>query len=265
MPISDRNPSAQVLSVRGRLFLIDCAEGTQQLFRKAKLPFMKIEAVMISHIHGDHVFGIFGLLSTLAMLGRTQDLIIYAPSSFGPMLRFFLSYYGKDITFKVEHRPLDMKEPETILETDYVKVSAFPLNHKIECFGFRFDEIVPERRPDKETYVPSSYAYCSDTAPFPQLSEWVRGVSVLYHEATYTAEFKSKAVERYHSTTVDASRCALEAGVGHLLIGHYSSRIRDIKIFEAECQEIFVNSIAANDGDGFEISSDRLIALPPEL
>ena len=260
MPISDRNPSAQVLSVRGHLFLIDCAEGTQQLFRKAKLSFIKIEAVMISHIHGDHVFGIFGLLSTLAMLGRTQDLVIYAPVSFGPILRFFLSYYGEGISFNIVHRPLDMKEPEVVLETKYLRVSAFPLNHKIECFGFRFDEIVPERRPDKPSYVPVSYAYCSDTAPFPQLPEWVRGVNVLYHEATYTAEYPSKAVERYHSTTADAARCALQAGAGHLLIGHYSSRIRDIKVFEAECQEIFVHSVAANDGDVFEITSNKLIA-----
>lgn len=128
------------------------------------------------------------------------------------------------------------------MKDKYLCVKAFPLNHKIECFGFRFDT-------DKV-----SYAYCSDTAPFPQLAEWVKGATVMYHEATYTSQFADKAAEYYHSTAVDAARCALEAGVGKLLIGHYSSRIRDIALFERESREIFLNSIAANDGDVYEIT-----------
>ena len=259
MPISDRNPSAQVLSVRGRLFLIDCAEGTQRQFRREKLSFARVEAIMISHIHGDHVFGIFGLLSTLAMLGRKNELRIYAPSSFGPILRFFLSYYGEGLTYDIIHCPLEMKGPETIYEDKYLRVSAFPLNHKIECFGFRFDEIPSPQHPDGAAAQTVSYAYCSDTAPFPELAAWVKGVTVLYHEATYTAEYADKAAERFHSTTRDAAACALEAGAGTLLIGHYSSRIRDIAVFERECQEIFLNSIALNDGDVCEIAHKPVV------
>ena len=253
MPISDRNPSAQMLNVHGRLFLIDCAEGTQQQIRKCRLSFLKIEAVFISHIHGDHVFGIFGLLSTMAMYSRTAPLHIYAPNSFAPILKFFLSYYGDEINYEIIHHPLKMKAPETVHISKNVSVSAFPLKHKIECFGFRFDEIVPQRRPQNTPFKAHSYAYCSDTIPFPELSEWVKGVDLLYHEATYPASFADKAGQRFHSTTVDAANCALKAGAGKLIVGHYSSRIRDCEIFQNECRGIFAESYAAQDGDVFEI------------
>ena len=242
MPISDRNPSAQMLNAHGRLFLIDCAEGTQQQIRRNKLSFLKIEAVFISHIHGDHVFGIFGLLSTMAMYGRTAELHIYAPQSFSSILRFYIAYYGDEINYEIIHHPLKMKEPEVVHESKHIKVSAFPLKHKIECFGFRFD------------YGNHSYAYCSDTAPFDSLKEWVKGVDLLYHEATYPVAYADKAAARYHSTTEDAARCALEAGVGRLIIGHYSSRERNTDVYEQECRRIFEESVAAQDGDVFEIA-----------
>ena len=242
VPIADRNPSAQVLNVHGRLFLIDCGEGTQQQFRRFRQSFLKVEAIFISHIHGDHCLGIFGLLSTMSMYGRTEPLRTFALRSFGPILKFYMSYFGEDLSYKAEHVVLDAKEPEEIYRSGDLAVSAFPLNHKIECFGFRFDY--------RERY---SYAYCSDTAPFPELAQWVKGVDILYHEATYTRAFAEKAGPRFHSITDDAARCALEAGARKLVIGHYSSRIRDIAQFESECREIFENTVAANDGDVFEI------------
>ena len=247
MPFSDRNPSAQVLTVQGRLFLIDCGEGTQQQMRRMHLSFLKVEAIFISHIHGDHLFGIFGFLSTMAMYGRTERLTIYAPASFGPILKFFLSYFGEGVEYPIEHVPLKMKEPETIRESRNIRVSAFPLQHKIEAFGFRFDEKLTERQAEK--HAPRSFAYCSDTVPFPELAQWVSGVDVLYHEATYPAALADKAVKHFHSTTTDAAACAKAAGAGRLLVGHVSSRITDFDAYIKECREIFPDTTLLSDGD----------------
>ncbi|MCQ2181638.1 MAG: ribonuclease Z [Bacteroidales bacterium] len=250
MPFSDRNPSAQALSVHGRLFLIDCGEGTQQQFRRMHLSFLKVEAIFLTHIHGDHVFGIFGLLSTMGMYGRTQELHIYAPQSFAGILKFFLAYFGDGINFGIVHHTLNMKEPEVVHVSRCVQVSAFPLRHKIDCYGFRFDEIRTARQLEKAPAV--SYAYCSDTMPFPELSSWVRGVDILYHEATYVKSMSDKAVSRFHSTTTDAAACALAAGAGKLLVGHYSSRISDFEGYLAECREVFPETFALSDGDVFD-------------
>jgi len=254
MPISDRNPSAQMLAVHGRLFLIDCGEGTQQQMRRSHLSFVKVEAIFISHIHGDHLFGLFGLLNSMAMYGRSGVLDVYGPPALGNVLKFYKNYFGTDDMFEIAFHPLTMKAPEIIHESKWITVSAFPLEHKIECFGFRFDEIVTERcKTERPDYLPASYAYCSDTKPFPELKEWVRGVRTLYHEATYTKDMADKAAYRFHSTTEDAARCALEAGAEHLIVGHYSSRINDFESFLAECRAIFPNTDAANDGDTYTI------------
>ena len=253
MPISDRNPSAQMLNVHGRLFLIDCGEGTQQTIRRLHMSFVKIEAIFISHIHGDHVFGIFGLLSTISLYGRTAPIDIYAPPSFGSVLKFFLSYFGEGVAFPINFHPLESKGPEVVYDSKVLSVSAFPLNHKIECYGFRFDEKASPRRPDKAPFKARSYAYCSDTAPFPELAEWVRGVDVLYHEATYIEEYAEKAGLYHHSTAAQAAMCARDAGAGRLILGHYSSRVRDISLFEKEAGKIFQNTVAAGDGDVFDI------------
>jgi len=249
MPISDRNPSAQVLSVHGRLFLIDCGEGTQQQFRRSHLSFLKVEAIFISHIHGDHIYGIFGLLSTMAMYGRVQELHIYGPASLGPIIKFFMSFWGDELQFTPVFHQVTAKQPEIIHQSKSVNVSAFPLKHKIECYGYRFDEIRSERQLEKAPGV--SYAYCSDTMYFPELSQWVKGVNYLYHEATYLNEMADKAQFRYHSTTVQAAQCAKDAEAGTLLVGHYSSRIREFESFLEECKSVFPNSIAARDLDEF--------------
>ena len=290
MPVRGRNQSAQALSVHGRLFLIDCGEGTQYRLVEERIPMMKLDSIFLSHIHGDHVFGIFGLLSTLGMKGRQTPLNIFAPLNFGPILKFFLSYYGEGLAYEIRYTPLKMKEPETILETKSIAVQAFPLNHGIECFGFRFAEKEPpfnvhkeaiERyglslteigtlkrgedvlRPDGSVipaseaaykpFVPRSYAYCSDTAPFPEEAAWLRGTDVLYHEATYLQEYADQAALRHHSTTLQAAKVALESGAGKLLIGHYSSRNMDAGAYEAECRTLFPASFATSDGEVYEI------------
>ena len=247
LPFSDRNPSAQALSVHGRLFLIDCGEGTQQRIRQEHLSFVKIEAIFISHIHGDHCFGLFGLLSTMSLYHRTGDLHIYGPQNLGPILKFYLSYFGQDLGYEIVFEPLS--NGKTIV-LPLLNVTAFQLNHKIDCYGFRFEEIVTPRR---NPWKPRSYAYVSDTAPFPELVEYVKGVDILYHEATYPKGMEDKAEQYYHSTTLQAASCAREAGVGKLIIGHYSSRVKDIATLGEECRDIFPESFTVNDGDIFEI------------
>ena len=290
MPVRGRNQSAQALQVHGRLFLIDCGEGVQYRMVQEGIPLMKLDSLFISHIHGDHVFGVFGLLSTLGMKGRQTPLNIFAPVNFGPILKFFLSYYGDGIGYEIRYTPLKMKEPETVLETKSIRVQAFPLNHGIETFGFRFEEKEPPFNVKKEAigeygltlteigtlkrgedvvradgtrilaaeaaykpFVPRSYAYCSDTAPFPEEARWLQGTTVLYHETTYLQEFADQGAQRHHSTTLQAAAVAREAGVGKLLIGHYSSRNVDPARYQAECRDIFPESYATSDGDTFNI------------
>ena len=254
MPISDRNPSAQMLAVHGRLFLLDCGEGTQQQMRRAHLSFLKVEAIFITHIHGDHLFGLFGLLGTMAMYGRTAPLYIYGPQALGSVLNFYRSFFTDGTEYEIVFTAVDCREPQLIHDSKWVTVSAFPLNHKIECYGYRFDEKLTERRlREHPEATPKSYAYCSDTAPFPQLAEWVRGVDLLYHEATYPQEMADKAAARWHSTAGQAAQCARDAGAGRLVIGHYSSRIKDFDALLQECRDIFPPTTAAQDGDIFEI------------
>lgn len=289
MPVNDRRQSAHVLDVHGRFFLIDCGEGVQNQMVRYKMSFQKVDSIFISHIHGDHVFGLFGFLSTVGMLGRTAPIRIYGPSNLGPIIKFFLSYYGEGLHFDVKFQPLDPKEPEVIYSTKSFEVLAFPLNHKIatcgyifrekrplmnvrkekiEKYGFSIQEIGAIKKgedivrpegviPNSEVaylpYEPRSYAYCSDTATFKSLSEWVKGVDLLYHETTYLKSLPDQALLRHHSTTEQAARCALEAGVGKLVIGHYSSRCRNKSLYEKECMEIFPETYAADDGDVFDI------------
>ena len=253
MPISDRNPSAQALAVHGRLFLLDCGEGTQQQMRRAHLSFMKVEAIFISHIHGDHLFGLFGLLNTMTMYGRTAPLHLYGPQALGSVLNFYKNFFGEWDCFEIRFSPVNCREPQVIHTSKHVTVSAFPLQHKIECYGYRFDEIVTERhRKENPDYHAKSFAYCSDTVPFPEEAGWVRGVDLLYHEVTYPNDMADRAVKHWHSTSGQAAQCAKDAGAGRLVIGHYSSRITDFDALLQECRDIFPDTVAGQDGDVLE-------------
>ena len=289
LPTTERHPSAQVLDVRGRLFMIDCGEGAQMQMRKAGLSFLKIEHICLSHIHGDHIFGLFGLLSTMAMLGRSSQLNIYAPRNFRPVLDFFLATFGEGILFEINYVPLSMDAPELVYENRTTELLAFPLNHRVETFGFIIREKMPQFNVHKEAiarygltlaeigalkrgedvvredmviphseaaylpYEPRSYAYCSDTAPFPELADWIRGVSLLYHESTFPDSMTVMAARTYHSTTLQAAQIAREAGVGRLLVGHYSSRFPDVGFFLEEIRTIFPDADLAHDMDVVEI------------
>lgn len=290
LPTVNRYPSAQVLDVRGRLFLIDCGEGVQIQIRKSRLSILKLDSIFITHLHGDHTFGIFGLLSTMSMLGRKAPLDIYAPAAFGRILKDFMESFGDGMKFEPVHHPVSAKEPVRILETRNIEVMAFPLRHRIETYGYLFREKTPPKNVRKEAieryglslaeiavlkrgedvkrhdgtvisnsetaytpYEPRSFAYCSDTTPFSKLSGWVRGVDLLYHEATFPKECADLARATFHSTTEDAARCALEAGVKKLVVGHYSSRFADVSFYLDEIRNIFPEAVLGREGMKLDI------------
>ena len=288
-PTSSRNPSAQVLDVRGRLFLVDCGEGAQRQFCRQRLSFDRIDAIFISHIHGDHVFGLPGLLSTIGLATSRKSIKVFGPQALGAILKFYLSYYGDQIGIRVDFIPVKTKGPQVIFENKFLTVEAFPLNHRIETYGYLFREKTPQLNVRKDAigryglgiaeicslkngedvvreneiirseevtylpYPPRSYAYCSDTAPFPSLAEWVRCVDILYTEATYMADLEKEAAARFHSTTLQAARLAREAGAKKLVVAHYSSRYRDTAPLLSEIRSVFPNAEAANDGDVYDV------------
>ena len=231
------------------------------------ISFLKIEHICLSHIHGDHLFGLFGLLSTMGMLGRTAELSIYAPKNFHPVLKFFLSYFGEGLLFHINYvrkeaigkYGLSLSEIGALKRGEDVVRPAGPLTHAcIEngfcpCSGTDEPLVIPNSEAAYVPFVPRSYAYCSDTAPFPELPEWVKGVSLLYHESTFPKDMADMAAKTFHSTTVQAARCALEAGAGRLLVGHYSSRFHSVDFFLDELREIFPNTELARDRTSYEI------------
>jgi ribonuclease Z len=290
MPTVDRFPSAHVLNVHERLFLIDCGEGCQLKLRKYGFSFLKIHEIFISHLHGDHIFGLWGLLSTMSMLGRTADITIFAPVSFGPVLDSFLKHFGAGFLFKVKHVKLKGDDLLPLFETKSAEVYAFPLNHRIDCFGFLFREKKPPRNirkhliePNKLSlyeiarlkegsdvaredgqvlendyftylpYNPRSFAYCSDTAPFEGLKDYVEGCDLLYHEATFASDLSAMARKTMHSTATDAARCALDAKVAKLVIGHFSSRYKNTDVLLNEARDLFLGTYIAQEGMVFEV------------
>jgi len=289
MPVATRNQSAQALQVHGRLFLMDAGEGVQTQMVRYRVPMAKLEAVFISHVHGDHVYGLFGLLSTFGMGGRMVPLHVYGPANLRPFINFFLSY-NDWLPYEIVFHPVNTRFPEVVFETKSVTVTAFPLLHGIETYGYIFREKEPQWNVRKECiaeygltlteigtlkrgedvlredgtviplaeaaykpFVPRSYAYVSDTAVFPGEAEVLKDVTVLYHEATFLQEHEDKAAARFHTTTLQAAQVARDAGVSRLLIGHYSSRNLDHRLYEAECRTVFPETYAASDGDVFEI------------
>ena len=290
LPAVNRFPGAHVLDVHGRLFLIDCGEGCQIQLRKFGFSFARLSHIFISHIHGDHVFGIFGLLSTMSLLGRTADLYIFAPQGFAGILEMFNLHFGEGIKYKIIHEVLIGDSQRLIYQTKGTEVYSFPLNHRVDCYGFRFAEKIPPRNVYKHLiekyqlslseiaslkrgedlvrdgeevvkneeltylpYQPRSFAYCSDTAPFPGIHEYVRDVDLLYHEATFTKELTDMARTTMHSTASQAAKVALRAGAKKLIIGHFSARYKDSTPLLKEARELFPNTFAAVEGMEFEI------------
>jgi ribonuclease Z len=292
LPASGRYPSAHVLNAHERLFLIDCGEGTQMQLRKTRIRFAKINHIFISHLHGDHVFGLYGLLSTFSLMGRENPIHLYAPENYRSILISHLNDFDIRLSFEVDFIPLSGKDPVKILDDKYITVTAFPLQHRIPSYGFLFREKISERNIIKEcigryniplvripaikkgedfiaadgTVIknvditipppePLSYAYCSDTKYFKRLASFVKGVSLLYHEATFDQSKEELALITGHSTTLDAAKTALDAGAGALLIGHFSARYKDVSPLVEEARTVFHETYPAIDGKSFEVGN----------
>ena len=292
LPTSERYPSAHVLNVHERLYLIDCGEGTQMQLRKNKIRFAKINNIFISHIHGDHVFGLYGLLSTFNLMGRALPVNLYAPGNYLQMLSSHLTDFDIHLNFEINFTSLGGKDPLKIYEDKYLTVTSFPLQHRVPSFGFLFREKIPDRNIIKEsiekykipaTRIPAikkgadfttetgelirnelitipgpeplSYAYCSDTKYFKRLASFVRGVKLLYHEATFEDSLGDLAEKTGHSTSSDAAKCALAADAETLIIGHFSARHKDISVLEGQARKIFPRTIAAVDGTTYDVAN----------
>jgi len=292
LPTSERYPSAHVLNAHERFFLIDCGEGTQMQLRKARIRFGKINNIFISHLHGDHVFGLYGLLSTLSLMGREKSLHLYAPENYNHILHSHLNDFDINLSFEIDFVPLSGNDPVKILDDKYITVTSFPLRHRVPAFGFLFrekpalrniknefielyniphvripaikngeDYITPEGTVIKNEEItlsptePLSYAYCSDTMYFSRLPTFVKGVDLLYHEATFDKGLASLAKTTGHSTTIDAARTAKEANVKDLIIGHFSSRYKDIIPLVDEARSLFPRSYPAIDGKMYEVGN----------
>lgn len=292
LPTSERYPTAHVLNVHERLFLIDCGEGTQMQLRKCRIRPGKINHIFISHLHGDHLFGLYGLLSTFSLMGRKKTVNLYAPQGYDIILRSHLADFDIHLDYDIKFTPLSGKDPVKILDNKYVTVTSFPLKHRIPSYGFLFREKPSDRNIVKEAISqynipviripaikkgedfvtddgtviknekittpprePLSYAYCSDTRWFSRLATFVKGADLLYHEATFDQSLEKLARATGHSTTVDAARTALEAGAKTLVIGHFSARYKNISLLVDEARKIFPATLPAIDGRSYEVGN----------
>lgn len=290
LPTLKHNASSQLIEMRGKCFMVDCGEGAQMQFRRSHIHFSKLNAIFISHMHGDHCFGLMGLLSTLGMLGRTSKLRIYAPKDYEPLFKQQVEFFMQTMEYEMEMIPVDTEKQQVIYEDHSLTVETVPLQHRVPCCGFIFREkptlphirrdmidyygipvsqinnikngadwtnedgdVIPNARLVQPADTPRSYAYCSDTRFMPALKEQVKGVTVLYHESTYTSEQEDRAKIYYHSTARQAATIAAGAGVGTLLLGHYSARYNDEQVLLEEAKAVFENSILTQEGMVFNV------------
>jgi ribonuclease Z len=286
IPAFDRHPTAQVITLDDHLFLIDCGEGTQTQMNKYKIRRSRINHIFISHLHGDHYFGLIGLITSMGLLGRHQDLNLYGPAQLIDIFNLQLQVADTQLPYKLLFHPLG--DEGVIVRENRFEVSCFRVFHRIECWGFIFRQIRPPRRvnPEKakasgipasffdrlkwgESYEnqqgsiiqntsvtdpapkSKSYAYSADTIYNPELAHKVYGVDMLYHETTYLKDLEERAGKRFHCTTVQAASIAKAAGVLKLLIGHFSSKYDKLDEFERESREIFPNTDLALEGVTF--------------
>ena len=239
----DQHQSAHVFNLHGRLFLVDCGENAQVQLKRYKISKARLDNILISHLHGDHIFGIFGMLSTMALDGRTAPLYIYAPRDFASVLHFFLGHFGEGVKYEIHHIPLSMKEPERIIALRNCEVWAFPLQHRIDCFGYQI----------RWLKTGQMAAYCSDTAVFPEEAEWLKGTDLIYHEATFADEHVDLAHKMFHSTAREAATVAAAAGAKKLVLGHFSSRYQDLGVLLEQAREVFPETYLAEEGKVFEV------------
>lgn len=292
-PTPTAHPSAQVVNLNEQYYLVDAGEGVQQQLIRRGINPLRLRAVFLSHLHGDHCFGIFPLISTLGLYGKRTPLDIYAPAPFGEILECHLRYFDSDLPYEVVWHEVDTTKHQIILENNTLEVWSVPLRHRVPTAGYHFKEKQPGLNVEKYkiekyglsiaeivaakrgedihregeviangdiTYTPykaRSYAYLSDTNYSARAAERVRGVDLLYHEATYSAELGPTAKARGHSTTADAAKVAIKAEAKRLIIGHFSSRYKDTEKLIEECRAIFEHSDLAHEGETFYIEEIR--------
>ncbi|WP_208889032.1 ribonuclease Z [Polaribacter sejongensis] len=290
-PRKNAFPTSQYLEINNSHFLIDCGEGTQRQMRKYKVGFSKINHIFITHLHGDHFYGLVGLLATFGILNREKELHIYGPKGIKEVTLLQLRVSQSHAKYKMIFHELTSKESELIFEDDKVSVTTIPLNHRVYTNGYLFTEKQKPRKlnmlnisgyPDidkadylnikagKDVVLPSgevvsnleltipadkplSFAFCSDTCYKPDIVPIIKDVDLLYHEATFLADREDLAKKTKHATTKQAAEIAKQANAKQLIIGHYSGRYKDINVFRAEAQEIFKHTHLAEPGKVFKI------------
>jgi len=285
MPTTLHNPSSQLVNANEKLFMIDCGEGTQLQMRKFKTRISKLHSIFISHIHGDHILGLPGLISTLNILGRKMDLNIYAHKEIEPLLLSALDFFCPHLVFQVHFFPLNADAFEQIYENKSLRVCSFPLKHRIPTCGFLFEEkeslrhikremidfyqipikqikeiksgadfvtpdgrVIPNEILTSPAKPPRRYAYCSDTAYCPDIIPYIEGVDALYHEATFAESEAIRAQQTFHSTARQAAKIAKAANVKQLILGHFSSRYTELDDLLHEARSVFPNTLLAYEG-----------------
>ena len=289
-PTRDRNTSAQLINYSNRFYLIDCGEGTQMQLRKNKIRISKIHHILISHLHGDHFFGLIGLLSSQSLFGRKKDLHLYADSRIQEIIELQLKISETVLQFEIIYHALNFSKKTTIFEDKKLKISSFPLDHRVPTCGFVFQEkkslpnisksFVKKYNPSIEQikdirsgngfttidgfyyshekitiapYEPRSFAYCSDTKYFDTLNHNFKDIELLYSECTFMKDFQKVAEDKYHLTTADCAKIATEANAGRLIVGHFSARYKEILELKNELTSLYPNAEVVRDNQIFHI------------
>lgn len=284
LPTTRHFATSQVVNLRDKLFMIDCGEGAQMQLRKSRLKFSRLNHIFISHLHGDHCFGLMGLISTFGLLGRTAELHIHSPKGLEELLTPMLNFFCHTLAYKVIFHEFDTRQTSVVYEDRSMTVTTIPLQHRIPCCGFLFaekarpnhiirdmvdfykvpvyelnrikngsdyvtpeGEVIANTRLTRPSDPPRKYAYCSDTIFRPEIVKQLSGVDLLFHEASFAESELARAKETYHTTAAQAARIALEAGVRQLVIGHFSARYEDESILLKEASAVFPNTILAKE------------------
>jgi len=306
IPLANRSPTAQFLSMADHHFLIDCGEGTQVKIRQHNIGLSRIEHILISHLHGDHFYGLVPLLTSLSLLERKKAVHVYGPAALEEGIKQILALSNSELNYPLHFHPTDPNKKTLIFESNRIEVYSFPLSHGIECTGFYFNEkrgprkiiksaisglklSVPDLRALKDgkdiigdngeilanekfttpPLEPFSYAFCSDTQLIKHLHRYFKGIDLLYHEATFTEEFRSRALKTKHSTAKDAAHIANLTNAKNLLIGHFSLRYKNFEQLLSEAQEGFQASFVAMEGCVYNMKRkdrnlqfERVITIP---
>jgi ribonuclease Z len=295
LPVVHRNPTAQLISIANKNYLVDCGEGTQLALRNNHAKLQKMSAIFISHLHGDHYLGLMGLVSSLNLLGRTNPLTIIGPPQLEKILQLHFSVSKAKVQFELTFLPTKDDKDYLVFEDKSISVYSFPLRHRVPCTGFKFIEKqkkaniikskiafynIPVKQikqikagadfidnegkviPNKNLVIPApkprSYAFCSDTIYEPNIVNYIKEVDLLYHESTFLEDLKDRAIKTFHSTAKDAATIAKDAKVGRLILGHYSARYTNTDGFLEEAVSVFENTELAEDSKVFFIDNQLI-------